>query len=206
MLLFERKVDDHTTLAVWKMEESEEQLLSLFSRLRNIYEEKIATMTNSHRRLEYLSVRALLLHLLGKEPNIVYDKNGKPSLPEDDLNISISHTNLYVAVIVNDNKEVGVDIEMKKDKIFRVRHKFVSTKEKIDPNCELESLLIHWCAKEAVYKMATVSLPEFSEDILLDPFVVNGEVGDIIAYDTKQMQVYKLRYEIHDDFVLVYSL
>ncbi|MBP5421350.1 MAG: 4'-phosphopantetheinyl transferase superfamily protein [Paludibacteraceae bacterium] len=205
MLLFEHILQNDTSLAVWKIEETEEELLSLFHETKELYAQEICSISNAHRRIEYLTVRALLLHLTHREPEIEHTDEGKPFLKNSSLHISISHTNQYVSVIMCPTQIVGVDIEMKKEKIFRVKDKFLSPKETIDDTQALVSLLLHWCAKETIFKLSALPLPEFSEDIIVKKFSVQDNYGKMEAYDTKQNRSYHLHYEIYDDFVLVYG-
>lgn len=205
MLLLEQSLDEDARLAVWQMEETEEELWSFFHEQRERYEEELRSVSNKHRRLELLTVRLLLSHLIHQEPVIVHDEEGRPSIENSSLRISISHTNRYVAVIISESHDVGIDIEMKKEKIFRVKHKILSPKEIIDENRTLDSLLLHWCAKETIFKLSDVSLPEFSEDIIVNPFAVNDE-GTFQAYETKQHHSFLLHYRVMEDCVLVYAV
>ena len=205
MLLLEQTFDDDVRLAVWQMDETEEELWSSFHEQKEQYEEELRSVSNKHRRLELLTVRLLLLHLIHQEPIIEHDKEGRPFLKDCPLKISISHTNRYVAVIVSERHDVGIDIEMKKEKIFRVKHKILSPLEVIDVNRTLDSLLLHWCAKETIFKLSDISLPEFSEDIIVEPFKVNDE-GTFQAYETKQNGSFLLHYRVIEDCVLVYAV
>lgn len=204
MLLYDQFVNEDVHLAVWKMDETEDELWNCFHEQRAVYEQEIKNISNKHRRLEYLTVRLLLSQMIHQEPIITYSEEGKPSLQNCPLHISISHTNSYVTVITSQMCVVGIDIEMKKEKIYRVRHKFLSSLEQIDMGNELDSLLLHWCAKETVFKMSSIPLPEFSEDIIVKPFEVKNE-GSFDAYETKTNVDYHLFYHVSSDYVMTYS-
>jgi len=61
-------------LGVWKIEEDINTLLDMIV-LDADDKKKYKGFTSTSRRLEFLSVRALLAELLGKEAKIVYNKN-----------------------------------------------------------------------------------------------------------------------------------
>ena len=208
MLFLEQRITADVVLAIWKIVETEDELLALFPTYGELFRREIDEYRSLVRRLEFLSVRALLVHLLGDENNVFHDEDGRPSLLDRSLNISISHTKGYAAVVLGRNRVVGVDIEQKRDKIFRVKHKFLSEKElgNIDMENELDSLLLHWCAKETVYKMADKLLPEFSEEIAIDPFSVgHSSTGSFIAREVVSGIEYKMSYQLFPEFVMTYS-
>ena len=142
------KINPHTTLLVWKITETEEQLKS------QLPESVLETITNKNyksesRRLEVMATYALLTSYL-KAPSVIIDhnSNGQPLL--DGFYISISHTNGYACVLLSTQKVVAIDIEYRSDRIERIRSKFTS----------IEDLLLVWSAKETLYKY-------FSEDDLM---------------------------------------
>ena len=60
---------------VWKMDESVDTLLDLLPE-REYYEREVQRFVASHRRLEWLSVRALLFRLLGEHKEVCYQPVG----------------------------------------------------------------------------------------------------------------------------------
>ena len=95
----------------------------------------------------------LLKELLGEEARVDYHSTGAPFLACVPLYISISHTKDYVAVIL-DKRPTGIDIEYRSDRILKIRSRFMNPEEEagIDLEHEVEHLLIHWCAKETLFK------------------------------------------------------
>ncbi len=57
------------------------------------------------------------------------DDHGKPYLVNFDYEISLSHSYDYAAVMISKDKKVGVDIELMKEKIDLIKHKFLSVEE-----------------------------------------------------------------------------
>ena len=149
------KINPHTTLLVWKITETEEQLKSQLS------ESVLETITNKNyksesRRLEVMATYALLISYL-KTPSVIIDhnSNGQPLL--EGFYISISHTNSYACVLLSTQKVVAIDIEYRSDRIERIRSKFLRSDELFT---SIEDLLLVWSAKETLYKY-------FSEDDLM---------------------------------------
>ncbi len=194
---------DGEILSIWKMDEPAEDLLSLFSEKKGLYQSEVERHKSVRRRQEYLSVRALLLDALGHECDVFHDEMGKPSLSEEHLRISISHTKGYAAILLSPMREVGLDIEQFSDKIFHVRDKFLRAEEKqIIDSTDRTQLLLCWSAKEAVYKLYEGLRPEYWEQITvkaldMDQCVMLAEVEDRPSVT--------LRFRIFPDFVMVHN-
>jgi hypothetical protein len=72
-------LNEFTILGVWKIEEDLKTLQNSVV-LDNGDKKKYKVFASTSRKLEFLSVRALLAELLGKDARIVYNKNNKPFL------------------------------------------------------------------------------------------------------------------------------
>ena len=102
--------DSKTTIAVWQITETEEQLKEMSSTPTDEMEE-ISFIKSESLRKQRLAVRALLNELFDEKVYLSHHDNGKPYLENLVTNISITHTEKYVAVILNDTEDVGIDIE-----------------------------------------------------------------------------------------------
>ena len=124
------------------------------------------------------------------------------------MNISITHTNKYVAVLLNDTIEVGVDCESLDRDFSAVEKKALSEDEieDLDEDKRNEQLAIYWCAKEAIYKKMSQFNVDFAEQIEVEEFRVKGE-GELDATFT-QKDGYEEELELHyitfDRHVLVW--
>jgi len=67
-------LNEYSILGVWKIEEDIKTLLSMVS-LDASERKKFRGFRSNSRKLEFLSVRALLSELLGNGSKIVYNKN-----------------------------------------------------------------------------------------------------------------------------------
>jgi len=209
MLYHKEIFENGATIGIWKMEENVEDLLSLFSEKQSEYRAEISRFQYPKRKLEFLSVRLLLKEFTGDENGIHYNSNGIPSHVDGKFKISISHTNGYAALIMHPSANVGLDIEQKRDKIVRLKHKFLAPEEleNIDKENELEHLLLHWSAKETMFKMIGEEDVNFISHLHISPFFPFKE-GTIDSFETKskKQQRFSLNYKVHDDYVLVWGV
>jgi phosphopantetheinyl transferase len=181
---------------LWKIEESPEELLAQLSQPGD-YLPALAGMRTERRKQEWLAVRVLLKALTGEEPQIAYRPNGAPYLPGKPLHISISHTKGYAALILNEERPTGIDIEYHNERILKVRSRFMNPEEEamIDPAHEVEHLLLCWCAKETLFKLIGENDIDFCKHLHITPFPYS-ETGSLIATETRTPQAasYVLRY------------
>lgn len=177
-IVFNRKIDDQTILAVWKIEETEEQLLASLQ-LKQHELDIIASLSNGKRALHWLGTRVLLRTMLNTADYIdcQMDEHGKPYLVNSEAHISLSHSYDYAAVIIGRDRKVGVDIELIKHKIKSIKHKFLSdielAQKQIGDN--IDGLYVSWCAKEAIYKWHGKKGLEFKQHIHIKPFRLKTE-------------------------------
>jgi len=177
-IIYQKEIDKQTSLAVWKIEETEEELLSGLQ-LKQHELDVIASLSNGKRALHWLSTRLLLRKMLNTSDYIdcQMDDHGKPYLVNSDTHISLSHSYDYAAVIISKDKKVGVDIELIKHKIKSIKHKFLSdlelSQKQIGDNTN--GLYVSWCAKEAIYKWNGRKGLEFKQHIHIKPFKLKDE-------------------------------
>lgn len=177
-IAYRKKVDNDTEFALWKIEETAEEL---YQQLQLDEEEKlfIRKLSNSKRYLHWLGTRVLLRKMLNTEEYIdcKVDEHGKPYLTSIPYHISLSHSFDYAAVMIGKRKPVGIDIEKIDRKVERIAKKFMRSEELafIDPKDRIKQLYSCWCAKEAVYKCYGRKEVSFLNHIFLRDFVCCDE-------------------------------
>ena len=173
-VILNKIIDEHTKLAVWKIEETEEELFRGLQ-LKAHELDFIASLNNGKRLLHWLSTRLLLRTMLQTNDYIDsrMDDQGKPYLVNGDYQISFSHSFDYASVMISKDKQVGVDIELIKDKIQKIKNKFLKPEELsgLPEQDNTLALYICWCAKEAIYKWYGKKGLEFKRHIDIYPFV-----------------------------------
>lgn len=209
-LLLTKDLDDdaHSRLGVWHITESEADLRELSS-IPSDEMEEISFIKSESLRKQKLAVRALLDCMFEEKVYLSHHDNGKPYIENNAVNISITHTDKYVAVILNDIDDVGIDCESLDRDFSAVEKKALSEEEieDLDDDRRNEQLAIYWCAKEAVYKKISQYNIDFAEQIEIDSFRPKGE-GELEAtfvHKDGYEESFQLRYMTFDRHVLVWT-
>lgn len=209
-LVYQKQVDAQTTLALWKIEETAEELYSQLQ-LKTHEKDYLETLNNGKRNLHWLGTRVLLRKMLNTNEyiDVDVDDHGKPYLKNFPQHISLSHSFDYAAVMISETKEVGIDIELVKRKIERVAAKFMSAEELafIEEANRVEHLYICWCAKEAVYKLHGKKNVSFLQNIRLNPFTCCDEgIFEASLRMPDFSKVFKVGYEKYENYMLGYAM
>jgi 4'-phosphopantetheinyl transferase len=177
-LAYQKDLDPQTSFALWKIDEQAEELTAQLQ-LKDHEKTYLNTLINGKRNLHWLSTRVLLRKMLNTSSYIdcQVDEHGKPYLTNFPHYISLSHSFDYAAVMISRTKPVGIDIELIKDKIERIAHKFMNEDELsfMDTLHQTEHMYISWCAKEAIYKLQGKKNVSFLNNIRLNPFEYQPE-------------------------------
>lgn len=195
-------------LGIWKIEETETELLNLLNQ-HEAYQSFLAKCKVESRKKEWLATRVLLKELLGEELMIAYHPDGAPYLPDrPDLSISVSHTKGYVAVYCKVGAPVGIDIEYWANRILKIKHKFLSEEElaMVDQENETGHLLICWCAKEALFKLIRQEEVDFKTHLHIKPFTYSLE-GEVEVWETRtpKKETFILNYLVTPNIVLTFN-
>jgi phosphopantetheinyl transferase len=200
-------LNEFSILGVWKIEEDQNTLLDLVL-LDSDEKKKYKGFSSNSRKLEFLSVRALLCELIGSEAKIVYNKNNKPFLKDGSRFISISHSHKLTAILLSTNEKVGLDLEFMSTNIAAFAFKFINRKEKVTKEIDERRyhLYIHWCAKEALYKICDKEGISIRNNITIDPFEVS-ESGEIKGHvrTNKINESFDLYYSKYDNYAIVWT-
>ena len=205
-LYLKKELENEAVIGVWQITETEEELIELSSTPSDEMEE-ISFIRSESLRKQRLAVRALLNTLFDEKVYLSHHDNGKPYLENNPVNISITHTEKYVAVILHEEENVGIDIESLDRDFSAVEKKALSEDEIDDLEDEKrnEQLAIYWCAKEAVYKLLSRYNVDFAEQIEIERFRPRGE-GELEATFTSkdEEEEFDLEYMTFDRHVLVW--
>ncbi|OFY39420.1 MAG: hypothetical protein A2X18_04820 [Bacteroidetes bacterium GWF2_40_14] len=206
-LFFSRDLDGGATVSVWEIVESEEELLSLCS-VPNDELEELQLIRSVDRRRERLAVRALLNQLFDGKVYLGHHDNGRPFLQNSLIEISISHTKRFAAVLTHPDDSVGIDIESLDRNFSAVEKKALSPYEienLSEKNRNLH-LAIYWSAKEAIYKRMSLSDVDFAKQIEIKRFSPKDE-GELeatfIQKDGEELE-FELQYEVFEGHVMAW--
>ncbi len=196
-----------TIIGVWKIDEDLDTLLEMVvigPEERKRYDQ----FRSNSRKIEFLSVRALLAELLGRDARIVYNKNNKPFIRDGSHFISITHSNKLTAILVSRDERVGIDLEYMRVNINAFAPKFINKREKITRRWADRTyhLYIHWCAKEAIYKICDKEGINIVNDITIEPFTVreSGEIRGMVENE-RISDRFTLFYSRYDNYTIVWT-
>ena len=206
-LYFKKTLDNKAEVSVWQITESEEELKALVSVPTDEMEE-IQLIQSESLRKQKLAVRALLNEVFEEKMYLSHHDNGQPYLEGCITNISITHTEKYVAIITHDELDLGIDCESLDRDFSAVEKKALSEEEieDLDDERKNEQLAIYWCAKEAIYKRMSIGNVDFAEQIELEKFRPKGE-GELEAtfiHKDGHEEEFELEYTTFDRHVLVW--
>lgn len=205
-------------VAVWHVTEDYEELLSLLPDADAVSSEAEQQFSSEFRRVEWTAVRVLLYTVLDRQVHISYNDQGAPLLPGyEGLHISISHTKGYVAIALSESVPVGIDVEQierieertnvfdDKEKLPRVEK--VRTRFMRDDECAETTigLLLHWSAKETLFKVLGREGVNFVDEMQVSPFDETQYEGEFTIEDLKEDDTYIIYYKVFDNFVLTYT-
>ena len=204
-----REVYPGVSLGLWQMDESPEQLFDLYPHLLPYRSSLDDKYKNDGRKLEFLAIRALMYEmlrvngaskgLLSHASDFTHNGQGKPLFRG--YHVSISHTKGYAALILSKKSEVAVDIEYMSDRVERIASKFLRKDERAD---SLDSKLVHWCAKETVFKLFSEENLLF-EEMRVKPFDTMSDWACDVE-NLKSGKTARVDFELAMDFVLTYSM
>ena len=196
-----------TTIYIWKVEEPLEDLeqnVNLTSHCRA----RLESMKSELHRRGFLSIRHLLHEAGYTDQDLYYTDNGKPHL-RDGKYISITHSYNFTAIIVSEDTEVGIDIEMQRDKILRIASRFTPLKEYhtlANEDALIRKLTIVWGAKESLYKIYGVKGISFLKHIYVEDFdFEDSKTTASISYEGNKSN-YAIDFLEFEGFTCVYAL
>ena len=206
-LLNVREVYPDVYLGLWRIDETVAEFYEQYSWTLK-YQEVLESYKSVERQREFLAVRTLLHEILSvmgldekrmaQTDDIEHNKWGKPLLKG--FQISVSHTKGYAAVILSRKKRVAVDIEYFSDRVKKIASKFL---RKDEVAIDLDSLLLHWCGKETLYKLFSEQNLGY-QDMRVKPFDVMADWLFVIE-NLKSKEKVNVDYELTMEFVLTYS-
>ena len=191
-LYLRKTLENKAEIAVWKITETEQELISMSSVPSDEMEE-ISLIRSDSLRKQKLAVRALLNEVFEEKVYLGHHDNGKEK---------------YVAIITHQEDDLGIDIESLDRDFSAVEQKALSEEEieDLDEDQKNEQLAIYWCAKEAIYKRMSQNRVDFAEQIEVEKFNLKGK-GELEATFTHKdghEEEFELGYIIFDRHVLVW--
>jgi 4'-phosphopantetheinyl transferase len=197
---------DKRAWALWRISESESELRSLL----NDDEAVPDNLSNEAKRLEWVAGRILtqtLVENFGRHyRGMTKDTHGKPLLNDCNFNVSLSHSFPFVAVAMDKERVVGIDLEQPKEKLLRVASRVMSEGEQADAGSDVRKHCVYWCAKEALIKIHGKKDLTLAKNLIIEPFPLQEDgnlLGRIIVDDIESLV--PLYYRVFQSFVVVFN-
>lgn len=195
-------------IGIWEISEEAGFLASQFN-FSEVEKKEFENISADRRKREFIIVRMLLEELLNRKPDILYDASGRPSLKHSGFNLSISHSQDLVVVFLSHWK-IGIDAENAGRKIENVAHRFLNESEKKfvkDSSNQQKTMILLWCAKEAIFKCSEKQGIDFCENILVPAFSIESEsVFTAVKSMQNKNTFYRLQHFIYKNNVVVFCV
>lgn len=193
-------------LGVWRIEESEQELMDqLFLDQGEI--NFLNSVKFAERRIQWLASRVLIRTMVKPPGQILMDWNrfGQPIVLNYDFHVSISHCKEMAAAIVSD-RQSGVDIERKSDKVERIAQKFVREDEFVfvQDLQRTEYLLVFWAAKEALFKLKGGGGIDFKQHLQVLPFSMQEHGQFHLNFLKGAPECFRVSYKWIDEHILLW--
>lgn len=227
-----REVYPNVFLGLWKTTETVDGFFGTYGFLEPYRQHVETSFKNDGRKKEFLAIHALLHEMLaicGKPhgarqskglqdqskasqdqskasqglpvadvPMIGHAASGQPLLRG--YHVGVTHTKGYAALMLSKSCDVACDIEHFSDRVERIKSKFLRKDEKAD---DLDSLLVHWCSKETVYKLFPEDNLQFSQ-MRVGPFSTMSDWACEVE-NMKRGEKVRVDFELTMQFVLTYA-
>lgn len=200
-LFLNEEIFPDVRLGIWAVSESSDDFWALSPYVESSRSEFNALYKSEQRKCEVLAVRLLIKEIIGDNVQLLHQDNGKPYLSSG-MNISISHTRGFAVIIVSRSKQVSVDIEYFSNRIERIRSKFMRDDENASSQVKL---LMHWCAKETMYKLFPEDNLTFNKMQLLS-VDGNNSTGIITAKNIFRNRNVSVYYKTFCNCLLTYAV
>lgn len=197
------KHNENTTVFVWKIEESLQELIDSVE-MNERSQKRVGGMKSESHIKGFLAVRKLLEVAGLSDFELFYTDDGKPHLKNGKC-ITISHSFDFSVIAISDS-EIGVDIEKNREKIQRIASKFIGKESEflVEENL-VEQLTVIWGAKESLFKIHPDGGLLFIEHLPIEAFnLYHKETKGHILKEPLQ-ESYQIYFDIFDGYTMVYA-
>lgn len=201
-------LSNNTKLYLWKITEDLDTL-SKDMRLKDSSIARLKSMKSESHQKGFLSVRKLLEHMDYNDFDLYYDEFGKPNLKPQgcsikDMHISISHSNDFSALAVSD-KNIGIDIEILKDKIVKIAPKFMNViqLENLELEEKIKKATVVWGIKESIFKIKNEKGISFPKHIFEEKFKFEDKKTSALLKFNDNEEKFNVEFDVFDNYMFV---
>ena len=195
-------LNDYTQLLVWKINETFDELFQSVT-LKDVSLARVENMKSEGHQKGFLSVRRLLMQASYTDFDLYYDEFGKPHL-KDGKHISISHSHDFSVIVLSD-VNIGVDLEILKDKTLKLAPRFmdVSHLENLNKEDQLIKATVVWGIKEAVFKLKNEIGISFKDHIFEDDFMLTDKKCTVELRIENRVEHFNVVFDFIENYVFV---
>ena len=185
------------------IEEEVEASINLLANF-DLYKQEYDIIRTEKRRKEFLAARILLNKVAGKQVFVKYDEKNKPLLDDNAYHISITHSKNHVAVILHPEYSVGIDLEIRTNRVKNIYTRFLNATEQnlFYNDNDTAKLEIAWSAKETLYKIIGKDVQDFAAELEIFSFPLNDS-GTLNVLHLSGSRIYELYYLQNETYTLV---
>ena len=206
-MAFYKKINfnDKADIFVWKINEDIETLRANVILKPESLLRYNGMKSESHKK-GFLAVRMLLQHCGYTDYDLIYDPTGKPFLVDGKF-ISITHS-FDFSVISIGTESLGIDIELKREKVLRIANKFSEEdfiNSDMDTDLQIKLYTMVWGAKESIFKIVNEPGISFIDHIKVASFdFKENETKAVLRWKNTTEDFFIFFKEI-ENYVLVYA-
>jgi phosphopantetheinyl transferase len=201
-------LSNNTKLYLWKITE-DFATLSNDIRLKDSSIARLESMKSESHKKGFLSVRKLLEHIDYTDFDLYYDEYGKPNLKPQgcsikEMHISISHSHDFSAIAISE-QNIGIDIEILKEKIIKIAPKFmdVSHINNLNLKDKIEKATVIWGIKESIFKIKNEPGISFPNHIFEDNFNFEDKEATAKLKFKNKVENFAIQFDSFDGYMFV---
>jgi phosphopantetheinyl transferase len=195
-------------LYLWKITEDFDTLFNQV-RLKPSALVRMKNMKSQSHQKGFLAVRMLLQYNNYTDFDLFYDEFGKPHIISpgcniNDLQISISHSNDFSAIVISEQK-VGLDLEQLKEKTLKIAPRFmdVSHLEGLSYDEKIKKATVVWGIKESIFKIKNEKGISFPNHIFENDFTFEDKVATATLKFNDKEEKFIIQFDSIEDYIFV---
>jgi phosphopantetheinyl transferase len=212
-------INETTTAYFWHITEDVTSLYRAVL-LNEPSQKRLNGMKSESHQKGFLAVRMLLQYLGYSDEDLTYDASGKPHLrPEASRNfvthnslpntqyISISHSHEFSCICISD-QEVGIDIELQKEKTLKIASRFMDVRHlaQLSTEEQIAKATTVWGIKEAVFKIKNEKGISFPNHIFEADFDLSDASTQAELHFDEQVQPFTIYFQPLANYIFVCAL
>lgn len=220
-------INETTTAYFWHVTEDVTSLFRAVS-LSGRSKKRLDGMKSEAQQKAFLAVRMLLQHLGYSDEDLTYDASGKPHLnhevsgtkyenenplanPYDpspnNKYISISHSHDFAVICVSD-QEVGIDIELQKEKTLKIASRYMDVRhlEQLSIEEQIAKATTVWGIKEAIFKIKNEKGISFPDHIFEADFRLSDTTTQAELHFNQQVESFAIHFQPIANYIFVCAL